>query len=336
MGVGYEAEKKKIERRIKRLKTIALFFVIVVLGALCLFSFWRPAETWKYCFALPQTGESQAGEMRVHFLDVGQGDCEIVELPDGKIFLIDGGGDEESATRIMRYLNALKVDVIDYLLITHADADHCGGLQTVVKYKDVKRAFLPLASVTENEAYATVYAELMEQGCQWEYSARSVNLSAGGESPYTLRFLYPYTLQTKTYPNDSANDNDSSAVVWLDYLGASVLFTGDAPMETEEILMRDHRLKALDESVKLTETELLKVAHHGSADSTSSSFLEYLGVKQAVISCGKDNAYRQPTKEVLSALSAQNVEIYRTDELGSLVWTVSKTGDYAFKTLGNR
>ncbi len=326
--MGYEAEKQKIERRIKRLKTIALFFVIVVLGALCLFSFWYPAETWKYCFALPQTGERQAGEMRVHFLDVGQGDCEIVELPDGKILLIDGGGDDESATQIMRYLNALKVDVIDYLLITHADTDHCGGLQKVVKYKEVKRAFLPLADVTENEAYAAVYAELMEKGCEWQYSARSVNLSVGGESPYTLRFLYPYTLQTET----RANGNDSSAVVWLDYRGASVLFTGDAPMATEEKLMRDHRLDLLHESIKLRETELLKVAHHGSADSTSSSFLKYLGVKQAVISCGKDNAYGHPTKEVLSALSAQNVEIYRTDELGDLVWTVSPTGDYAFES----
>ena len=331
--MGYEAEKKKIERRIKRLKTIALFFVIVVLGALCLFSFWCPAETWKYCFALPQTGESQAGEMRVHFLDVGQGDCQIVELPDGKILLIDGGGDAESATRIMRYLNALKVNVIDYLVITHADTDHCGGLQKVVKYKEIKQAFLPLADVAENEAYAAVYTELMEKGCKWEYSARSVNLSADGEFPYTLRFLYPYALHTETSAN---NNNEGSAVVWLDYRGASVLFTGDAPMATEEKLMRDHRLKLLPESIKLRETELLKVAHHGSADSTSSAFLEYLGVKQAVISCGKDNPYGHPTKEVLSALSEQNVEIYRTDELGNLVWTVSNTGDYAFKTLGNR
>lgn len=325
--MGYEAEKMRIERRIKRLKTIALFFVIVVLGALCLFSFWIPAETWKYCFALPQTGESESGEMRVHFLDVGQGDCSLVELPDGKILLIDGGAGEESATRIMRYLNALKIDVIDYLLITHADTDHCGGLQKVVKYKEVKRAFLPRVEATENEAYAAVYAELMEKGCDWQYSARSVNLSADGEFSYTLRFLYPYTLPTQT----SVNSNEGSAVVWLDYQGASVLFTGDAPMSTEEILMRDHRIKALDESIKLTETELLKVAHHGSADSTSSSFLKYLGVKQAVISCGRNNAYGHPSKEALSALSEQSVEIYRTDELGNLVWTVSKTGDYGFE-----
>ena len=102
--MGYEAEKRKIEQRVKRLKTIALFFVIAVLGALCIISFWLPAETWKYCFALPQTGKSDEGEMRVHFLDVGQGDCSIVELPDGKIMLIDGGAGEESATILMRYL----------------------------------------------------------------------------------------------------------------------------------------------------------------------------------------------------------------------------------------
>ena len=330
--MGYEAEKKIIERRMKRLKTLALFFVIAVVGALCLFATWCPAETWKYYFSLPKTGTRQAGEMRVHFLDVGQGDCELVELPDGKILLIDGGADDESATRIMRYLNALKIDAIDYLLITHADSDHCGGLQKVVKYKKVERAFLPFTDATENEAYASVYAELIAKGCEWEYSEGSLDLSADGEFSYTLRFLYPYSLQTEK----GSNNNENSAVVWLDYLGASVLFTGDAPKETEEKLMRNHRLGLLDENVKLTQTELLKVAHHGSADSTSLSFVEYLNVKQAVISCGKDNLYGHPTAEVLSALSAQNVEIYRTDERGDLVWTVSKTGDYAFKALETR
>lgn len=288
---------------------------------------WFPVETWKYSFALPKTETRQAGELRVHFLDVGQGDCEIVELPDGKILLIDGGANDESATRIMRYLNALKIDTIDYLLITHADSDHCGALQKVVKYKEIKQAFLPLTDVAENEAYAAVYAEILAKGCAWQYSARSIDLSTDGDSPYTLRFLYPYTLQTET----PANNNESSAVVWLDYLGASVLFTGDAPMSTEEKLVRDHRLGLLDESIQLSETELLKVAHHGSADSTSLSFLEYLNVKQAVISCGKDNTYGHPTQEVLSTLTLQGVEIYRTDECGNLVWTVSQTGDYAFQ-----
>lgn len=328
--MGYEEEKNTIERRIKVWKIVAIFFVIAVIGALCLFATWYPPETWKYYFWLPQPGTRQAGEMRVHFLDVGQGDCELIELPDGKIMLIDGGADDESATRIIRYLNALKIETIDYLLITHADSDHCGGLQKVVKYKEVKRAFLPLTNATENEAYAAAHAELMAKGCQWEYAARSVDLSVEGEISYTLRFLYPYTLQTE----QDVSTNENSAVVWLDFLGASVLFTGDAPMETEEKLMRDHRLGLLDESVKLAETELLKVAHHGSADSTSLSFLQYLGVKQAVISCGADNAYGHPTLEVLSALSAQRAEIYRTDECGNLVWTVSKTGDYAMRALG--
>ena len=324
--MGYEAEKREIEQRIKRLKTIALFFVIAILCALCLISFWLPAETWKYCVALPKTGKSDEGEMRVHFLDVGQGECSIVELPDGKVMLIDGGAGEESATILMRYLNALKIDVIDYLLITHADSDHCGGLQKVVRYKQVKRAFLPFTVATSNQAYAEVYTEIIDKGCEWQYSARSINLSSDGENSYTLRFLYPYTLPTEI----ATSTNESSAVVWLDYHGASVLFTGDAPRSTEEKLMRDHRLKLLHESINLKDTELLKVAHHGSADATGADFLEYLGVKQAVISCGKDNIYGHPTEQVLSALSSQNVEVYRTDELGSLIWSVSATGDYAF------
>ena len=328
--MGYEAEKIKVERRIKRIKTMAILIVVALLGALCLFSVWCPAETWKYYFNYPKAGTRKAGEMRVHFLDVGQGDCEIVELPDGKIMLIDGGANEESATRIMRYLNALQIDTIDYLLITHADSDHCGGLKTVVKYKKIDRAFLPRTDETENGAYAAVYAEILEKGYKWEYSARSVDLSSDGEFSYTLRFLYPYSLDE----GKPITNNESSAVVWLDYQGASVLLTGDAPAETEELLMRDDRLGLLSEEIELTETELLKVAHHGSSDSTSAEFIEYLGVEQAVISCGVNNPYGHPTAEVLTALSARDVEVYRTDEQGDLIWTVSKAGDHAFRALG--
>ena len=333
--MGYEAEKIKVERKIKRLKTIALGFVVAALLGLCLLSRWYPAETWKYYFNLPKTGARQTGEMRVHFLDVGQGDCQIVELPDGKILLIDGGANEESATKVMRFLNALKVETIDYLLITHADNDHCTGLKTVLAYKQVKRAFLPLAETTGTGSYATVYAMIVELGCAWEYFSRSVDLSADGEYPYTLRFLYPYTLQTENPETEHfKNDNESSAVLWLDYLGASVLFTGDAPKTTEDKLIRDDKLELLSEEIQLSETELLKVAHHGGSDSTSQAFVQYLGIKQAVISCAKDNAYGHPSQEVVSALSSVNAEVYRTDTHGHLTWTVSKTGEYAMRALG--
>lgn len=328
--MGYEAEKLKIERRIKRIKVIAVFFVIAILLGLCLFSSWYPAETWKYYFNLPSVGERKEGELRVHFLDVGQGDCQIVELPDGKTLLIDGGESEESATKIMRFLNALHIDEIDYLLVTHADNDHCTGLKTVLKHKTVKRAFLPLVEATEKEAYATVYATILQSDCTWQYFNRSVDLSVDGAVSYTLRFLYPYTLQTEKFEDD----NESSAVLWLDYLGASALFTGDSPKTTEQLLMRDHKLGLLDEEIKLSETELLKVAHHGSNASTSQQFVEYLGVKQAVISCGKDNAYGHPSKEVLSVLSNCNVEVYRTDVQGDLTWTVTQAGDYSFRVFG--
>lgn len=328
--MGYEAEKIKIERKVRRLKVIAVFFVIAILLGLCLFSSWYPAETWQYYFHLPSVGERHAGELRVHFLDVGQGDCQIVELPDGKTLVIDGGASEESGTKLMRFLNALHIDEIDYLLITHADNDHCTGLKTVLKYKRVKRAFLPLVEATKKDAYAAVYANILQSDCTWEYFNRSVDLSVDGAVSYTLRFLYPYTIQTENFQDDNA----SSAVLWLDYLDASALFTGDSPKATEELLMRDDQLGLFNEEIKLSETELLKVAHHGSNASTSRQFVEYLGVKQAVISCGKDNDYGHPSKEVLSALSDCNVDVYRTDIQGDLTWTVTQTGDYSFRVFG--
>ncbi len=328
--MGYAAEKKNMEARVKRAKVIALVFAAVLVFAACVFSCFYPPETWKYYFALPKTGVREQGTMRVHFIDVGQGDCTLVELPDGRIMLVDGGNTSaQTATTVMRYLNALHIDKIDYLVITHVDTDHFGGLTTVLKYKNVERAFLPFVDETKNESYARVYARLVESGCGISYSTREVDLSVDGECGYTLSFLYPYTAQTET-----ASDGEDSAVIWLDYHGTSLLLTGDAPNETEEKLLRDDRLGLLANNVSLSETEILKVAHHGSDGSTTEAFLEYLNVEAAVISCAKDDSCEYPSERVLRSLEEAGASVYRTDGQGHLLLTVQATGKYAFVALG--
>ena len=331
--MGYAAEKKIVEARVKRAKGIALAIFAVFVLVACVFSCFYSPETWKYYFALPETGVREQGTMRVHFIDVGQGDCTLVELPDGKTMLVDGGNtSEQTATTVMRYLNALHIENIDYLVITHADTDHCGGLAKILQYKTFKRAFLPVVDGTEDETYALVYAKLMESGCELTYSARSVDLSADGDNGYTLSFLYPYTLQTET--GAALDDNESSAVIWLDYQGTSLLLTGDAPSATEEKLVRDHRLGLLKDTVSLSDTEILKVAHHGSDSSTSEAFLQYLHIEAAVISCGEGNLYGHPTERVLASISAAGASVYRTDKQGHLLLTVQSSGEYAFAALG--
>lgn len=330
--MGYQAEKRKIERKMKRVKTVCLCAVLLALLFLCVFSAFVPPDTWKYHVGKPKITARLDGQMRIHFLDVGQGDCILVELPDGKIALIDGGdGKESTETTVMRHLNALNIDTIDYLIVTHADSDHCGSLDKILEHKTVLNAYLP-ATKPENsgEEYAEFYAQLLKENCTQQHSARYLSI---GEEAYIFSFLYPYSLRAEDEPTD---DNVNSAVLWLDYQGVSALFTGDAPFKTEEVLMRDDRLGLFAQSgVTLADTEILKVAHHGSADSTSFEFLNYLGVETAIVSCGKDNAYGHPSEEVKENLARANVATHRTDERGTIVITVQPSGTYSVSQIEN-
>ena len=124
--------------------------------------------------------------------------------------------------------------------------------------------------------------------------------------------------------------NERSGIVWLDYKGVSALFTADAPFSVEEKLMQESQVGAFSPiNVDLTSTEILKVAHHGSKNSTSESFLSYLSkVETAVISCGKDNDYGHPADELLQRLSRYSVDVYRTDTQGHIIVTISADGTY--------
>ncbi len=335
--MGYRAEKLEIEGKIKVVKRVALGVVLVVLTGLCVFSAFMPADTWKYYVGKPEIDKRGEGELRIHFLDVGQGDSTLIELPDGKIVLIDGGNaQEENSTKILRYLNALKIDTIDHLVVSHADSDHCGGLKTVVENKKILTAYLPNTKPTVNAEYSEFYAAILKEGCQRVYSSRAVRIGSVFEAyPFTLAFLYPYSKDV--FEDAETDTNESSSVVWLDYCGVSALFTGDAPLETENLLMQDDKLNVFDTvEVSLTDTEILKVSHHGSADSTSLDFLQYLGVETAVISCGKNNVYGHPSETVQTNLLAAGAKTYVTAEVGNVVVTVGQEGLYTVKTVLNK
>ncbi|MBP3422483.1 MAG: MBL fold metallo-hydrolase [Clostridia bacterium] len=321
--MGYRDQKAKVTDKIQRIKRIALSFGVFLLVGLLIFSFFYPPNSWKYYFHLPKVGKRQQNEMRVHFLDVGQGDCILIELPDGKVMLVDGGGSGAKTEKtVLRYMNALKIDVIDHLLITHTDNDHSGAIGEVARMKKVLNAYLPTTSNIEGGCYAAAYAELSKKECELFETNRALNLSQDGATPYTLSFLYPYM-------ENLEEENEGSAVFWLDYMGVSFLFTGDASSEVEEVLVRDDEYGFLKEKkVELSSTEILKVAHHGSVNSSSLEFLNYLNLQTAVISCGKDNAYGHPADSVLDKLQIVGSDVYRTDEDGHIIVTVKEDGSY--------
>ena len=329
--MGYRELKNKEDEKAKRIKRILLFVFVGFLTALLVFSFFYPPESWKYYFALPKVGEGKEKEMRVHYLDVGQGDCILIQLPDGKTMLVDGGG-EGSATEktVLRYLNALKIDVIDYLVITHSDNDHCGAIAEVVRMKTVLNAYLPATYEITSSCFAEAYAALSKTDCNLMTTNATIDLSQQGETPYTLSFLYPNML------DEEDEGNESSSVFWLDYMGVSFLFTGDAPMSVEEkLLAYDEMGLFKNKGVDLSSTEIVKLGHHGSSQSSSMEFLAYLHMDAAIVSCAKENAYGHPADVVLDKLEIVGANVYRTDEVGNIIVTVKQDGGYTVASVQN-
>ena len=326
--MSYKAEKEKQDEQLKRIKYVLLSVLLLLVAGLGIFSAIVPAETWKYYFSLPTVSQRQEGELRIHFIDVGQGDCIFVELPDGQTLLIDGGGaNVQAEEKMMRYLNALKVEDIDYVFITHTDEDHCGGADKVLLYKSVGQLYLPNVENTQvNVAYAQAYAAAVKKQVPMSLCKRGVAVQSIDEKyKYTFSVIYPYLLSDSL----STDENDLSAVSWLDYQGVSTLFAGDISTLTEGLLTTEDSQGLLDiYGVDLSSTELLKVAHHGSRYSTSEQFLRYLQVKTAIISCGKDNAYGHPHQETLQTLQQCAINVYRTDKRGNIVVTIQADGKY--------
>ena len=324
--MGYRAEKEKIEKDLRKIKIIVLCVVLALVVGLCVFSAFCPPKIWKYYVKKPKIEKREDGEMRIHFLDVGQGDSAVLELPDGKVALIDGGdATERTAETVLRYLNALKIKTIDYLIVTHTDTDHCGSLKLVVQQKEILNAYLPATNPENMQgAYAGLYQELLEEDCNLMHSARGK--ISDDDASYTLSFLYPRTKDVE----ETEGYYEDSSVLWLDYMGTSAIFMGDEPSATEMLLINEDELGLLGNfGVDLRSTEILKVGHHGSEDSTSLEFLQYLNVRTAVISCGENNQYGHPAKSVLENVEKVSAGLYRTDETGTVYISVKSAEGYS-------
>lgn len=237
--------------------------------------------------------------LKVNFIDVGQADCILIQLPDGKNVLIDGGNRDDSAV-IDNYLKSKSVKTIDYLIATHPHEDHIGSLPFVVKNFNIKSVYMPKA-VSNTKIFEDLLSQIKAKGLKINTASAGVNIIDSGDVKLLL-----------LAPNGAIYDetNEYSAVAKLTYKNTSFLFTGDAEAVSEgEMLKAGYDLKA----------DLLKVGHHGGRTSTSMEFLKSVSPKYAVISVGKNNDYGHPHKETLDRLNKSGAQIFRTDELGTIV-----------------
>ncbi len=235
-------------------------------------------------------------ELRVSFIDVGQGDSEFIELPNGETMLIDAGTNE-TGKNVVDYIKSLGYTSINYVVGTHPHEDHIGGLDDVIKTFDIGSIYMPKIT-----ADTKTFEDVLDAA---ESKNLMINTAKSGVSimdteDLSVKFLAP-TLDSYE------NTNDYSAVVKVVYGDTSYLFTGDAEEFSENLITDD------------VKADVLKVGHHGSSTSTSTEFLKKVSPSSAVISCGKGNSYGHPHSETLQKLADMGTAVYRTDELGTIV-----------------
>lgn len=247
--------------------------------------------------------QSTYGLMRVHFIDVGQGDCSFIELGNGQTMLIDAGNNE-NGDEIVKYIENLQYSDIDYVVATHPHDDHIGGMTEIIENFDIDIFYMPW-SISTSYTYENMLDTLSEKRVEVHKAELGRTIFSSG--PIEITVLSP---EEDTEYSDL---NDASAVVRLQYGETVFLFTGDAGEMIEEDLC-DFNI----------DSDVLKVGHHGSETSSSEAFIQKVSPEIAIISCGENNSYGHPNEVTLETLKEYDADIYRTDESGTIIVTADQ------------
>ncbi len=240
-------------------------------------------------------------ELISHYIDVGQGDSEFIEFPDGKTMLIDAGTDKYGET-VADYIKKLGYSKIDYLVGTHPHADHIGGMADVIEEFDIGSIYMPKAS-TNTKTFENLLLAVQEKGMTINTAKTGINILSSKENDYSADILSP---------SGSEYDdlNNYSVVIKITYGDSKFLYMGDAEKEIENELI---------DSGADVKADVIKVGHHGSNTSSSSDFVKAVGADYAVFSVGKDNDYGHPHSQTVKRWKNIGAEIYRTDEQGTII-----------------
>lgn len=272
----YDSQKGAFMKK----KIIILFLLIITIIVAYLYS--------------PPTSLSST-TATIHFIDTGQSDCILIEATD-HVILIDAG-DNNDEQMIVEYLNKLNIHTIDYLINTHPDADHAGGLDAVVENFDIITTYVSNGSAN-TKTYQDFILSLSNKSLTPSVPLEDIKIELN-DNQY-LKFY-----NTK---NTSSDANTLSLLTLFVDHENTFLFTGDAPKMIEEKYM--HVLPTID---------VLKVSHHGSKSSSSEAFLKNIDPLLAIIECGRDNKYGHPHKEVINRFEKLNIDVLRTDLEGTII-----------------
>ncbi len=241
--------------------------------------------------------ETLLGAAEVHFIDVGQGDSTLI-IADDEAMLIDCG-DNEKGSALRYYLEQQGIEELEYVIGTHPDADHIGGMDVILYHFYCEQVFLP-----DYEVDTKTYDDVIQTARNKNYSITCPEVAETyslGKGEFTV-----------IAPNDSDygdNTNDYSIGLIFHYGDTSFVFTGDAEEAEKDIANNGIDLSA----------DVFKAGHHGSSNASSSQILDAVNPRYAVISCGEDNRYGHPHNETLERFRTRGIEVYRTDLQGTII-----------------
>lgn len=283
---------------------IAMFIIINVVG-------W---ERINEMLGLSEgTGISSAaeGEVQVHFIDVGQGDCALI-LSESKSVLIDSG-EAKYSKEIIKYINELEVESLDLIIVSHPHADHIGGVGEIIAEIGAERLIMP--KIPDSLVPTTITFEKMLDAVE-EHDV-DISYAIAGDiielDDAVLEIIAP--LESREH-SEFSGINDYSIITKLIHGGNSFLFTGDIEAEAEADAVRAGGISAT----------VLKIPHHGSKSSSTAEFLSAVNADYVVISVATPNRYNHPHEDVLERLSERDCIILRTDEKGTIVFISNEEG----------
>ncbi|MXV18246.1 MBL fold metallo-hydrolase [Deinococcus xianganensis] len=251
-----------------------------------------------------------AGQVTIRFLDVGQGDAILIQSPEGKTALIDGG---RSSDRMRDYIRDLNLDKLDLMIASHADADHIAGLVPAATLKP--RVFINNGLGGTTQTWERLVKNLQDAGSTFtKASNQTVNLGS-----VKLRVIAPP-------PGMGDGQNENSVGVALQFGTFRALMTGDSETpETEGWL-------AQERDDLRGPFQMYKSIHHGAANGDSAAWLAYVRPENVVISVGASNTYGHPTKTALNLYKQAGARVYRTDRQGTVTVQGSGDGTYTITT----
>ena len=260
-------------------------------------------------------------KIKINFIDVGQGDCTLVTTKYNKKILIDGGGSEFNSTfdvgekTVLPYLLKKKILKLDYIIVSHFDSDHVGGLFTVIKELNVKNII-----IGKQFEYSDNYKKLLEIIKDKKIKLYIVEMGQkiNIDKDTYMDILWP----SNEYKITDNSINNNSLVFKLNTACKSILFTGDIEEVAEKAI-----LKQYTNNFKKLRADIIKIAHHGSKTSSSVEFLNAVRPKIALIGVGKNNKFGHPSEITLKNLKNIGCSIFRTDEKGEIQFSIRDSGE---------